>query len=365
MRILVTGFTRNRGGVEGFIINYYRNIKKFAPDFCMDILCYIEHPAYEDEIYQLGGNVYVIEGGRKDKKNKTFDFFEKYSNKYDILWCNKCDLGNIVFLIAAKQNGIKKIILHSHSSSNMHTGLRKYVTALVHQINKLRISKYVTDYWACSDYAAEWMFPKDVINSGIVNFIPNAIDAEKFRFNKKIREEYRKKLEIDGKLVFGCIGQISYVKNPEFTLEVFEEVYKKRNDVCLLMIGTGNLEDKIKKKANAMVCGKAIKFMGVRTDVSQIMQALDCCLLPSRFEGLPIVAIEAQAAGLPVFAASDGITSQTKLTEQFYFLSLSDNAEDWANAILSKKLYRIDTFTQIKESGFEIESASENLYNML
>lgn len=364
MRVLVTGFTENYGGVEAFIMNYYRKISK-RHDFVIDLLCTTEKPAFKDEIIEMGGKIFTVPTPKHFDAYKTIcNFFEKHSKEYEIIWCNKCELYNIDYLKAAKKYGIKRRIIHSHNSSNMYIGLKRIVVSLFHMINKTRIKKYATDFWACSDYAARWLFPNSILKLGSIKYIPNAIDAEKFRYDAEVRREYRKKLDVEHKLVIGSIGRITYQKNPEFILDIFDKIYEKRNDACLLVAGTGDMENEIKQKAFGMNCSNAVKFLGVRKDVPQLMQALDCLLLPSRFEGLPVVAAEAQAAGLPVFAASDGITAQTKLTEQFYFLSLSDNAQAWANAILNKKLYRIDTFTKIKASGFEIESASENLYNM-
>ncbi len=360
MRLLVTGFTENIGGVETFIMNYYRNFSKTDEAICIDLLGYTEHPAFEQEIRNAGGEIYAIPSPSKRHSYKQLcDFLKENAYRYDAIWCNKCELYNIDFLRAAKKYGIKKRIIHSHNSSNMYSGIRRIVVGILHNINKLRIEKYATDFWACSDYAAKWLFPKSVLENKEVHYIPNAIDVEKFRYNEELREKYRNDMGISNNFVIGSVGRLTYQKNSEFILDIFEKVHSMEKNAVLLMVGIGDLEAQIREKASKMACADAIYFLGKRNDIPQLMQAMDCFLLPSRFEGLPVVAVEAQGAGLPVIAASDGITKQTKLIDSFSFLSLQDGIDEWAQAVLREgKKERKDTSDVILEKGFDIREAA-------
>lgn len=363
-KILVTGVTDNIGGVETFIINYYRAMRIYG-DIVLDVMCYTEHPAFEEELIKYGGKIIKIPSVRNPftSRNAVDKYLKEHGKEYIALWCNKCDLFNIDFIKAAHKWGIPHIILHSHSSFNMYCGKKRLAVSFFHKLNKKSVEKYATDFWACSDYAAKWMFPKSLLESKKVQYIPNAVDARRFSFDALIRNKVRKDLCLENELIIGCIGRLSYVKNPIFTLSVFDEIQKRKSDARLLMIGAGELEDEAKEYARTLGCKEKIQFLGIRNDVPDLMQAMDCVLLPSHFEGLPVVAVEAQAAGLHIFAASDGITAQTKLTDFLHFMPLSDGPEKWAEEILNTSLERRDTFDEMVDAGFEITNEGKKLYN--
>ena len=166
--------------------------------------------------------------------------------------------------------------------------------------------------------------------------------------------------------MIGHVGRFHQQKNHMFLLDIFYEVQKKRADSVLLLIGTGELQGAVEQRVKQLGLEQKVQFLGVRDDVSEIMQAMDCFLLPSLYEGLPVVAVEAQAAGLPCYLAADGITKQAKLLESSKFLSLSDDAQKWAETILQTSVEkRIDTRQQIVEKGFEIKNAAEKMQERL
>lgn len=364
IKILITGITDNIGGVETFFINYFRSMQKYGK-IIFDVMCYTENPAFKEEIVENGGKIFVIPSVRNPLKSRSAidKYLKNHSSEYTAMWCNKCDLFNIDFLKVARKYDIPHIILHSHNSFNMYSGKKKAAVSVMHAINKRLIHKYATDFWACSDYAADWMFSKQINKEGQVQFIPNAVNADRFRFNAEKRCEYRKKLGIDEKMLVGSIGRLTYQKNPFFALEIFDQIYKQNPNAVFVIVGNGDMEKEVKEKAQGLLCSEAIKFLGMREDVSELMQAMDCLLLPSHFEGLPVVAVEAQSAGLAVFAASDGITAQTKLTDLMHFIPLSAGPKKWADEILDTRLKHRDTFGEIINSGFEITQAGKVLYN--
>lgn len=360
MKILVTGFTANYGGVETFLMNYYREIKKIDRSIVIDIISTSSEPAFKDELLKMGGQVYVVSRARDKSKVKKELNKIMQENKYDVFWCNKCDLSSIVYLEQAYKNNIPVRILHSHNSMNLFTGLRSKIVDVLHKINKRKASKLATDFWACSDYAAKWMFLDDKYE-----FIPNAVDMNIFKFDSKKRETYRKDLGIEDKLVIGTVGRFSYQKNPEFILEVFKEIHNKNENSVMLWVGTGELEKNIKGKIKEYSLEQNIILLGTRRDVSDLMQAMDCFLLPSRFEGLPVVAIEAQATGLTIFAAKDGITEQTKITDSLNFMTLSQTPKQWADKIFETDLTHKDNTKQIVKANFDTKVSAKMVLEKL
>lgn len=365
MRILITGFTNNYGGIETFIFNHCKEMKLIDDSIIFDILSTFDTPSYKKEFIEMGGKIFKVERSRNRVKLKKSlkKIMLNSQEKYDIIWCNKCDLANIEYLKSARKCDIPVRILHSHNTKIMQTGIKQYLFRLLHEINKKKVEDYATNFWSCSDYAAKWMFKKNIINSINYEFINNAISLDKFYFDAKTRNLFRNKLNVNDNLVIGCVGRLSYQKNPFFVLKIFKEIYSKNEKARLIWIGTGELDFKIRKKIEYYNLSDVIFLLGYRNDINNYMQAMDCLLLPSRFEGLPIVAIEAQACGLHVFAAQEGISTQTKITRSFTFLSLKNSAEEWAEKIIEEVKIHEDNIYDIIGSNFEIKVNSKLIYN--
>lgn len=197
-KILVFGITENPGGVESVIMNYYRNIDREKVHF--DFLCNSEVVSYEDEILSLGGKIFKVTARSKDYKKYKEDmksFFENNAKEYSAIWVNVCSLANIDYLKYAKRYGIKRRIIHSHNSRNMDSFLRE----MLHRLNKLIINEYATDFWACSEDAGKWFYCRSIRNSNKFLIVNNAIDLEKYKYNPRIREEYRAKMGLQDKFV--------------------------------------------------------------------------------------------------------------------------------------------------------------------
>lgn len=362
MRILVTGFTANYGGVESLVMGYYREMRKSDNALVVDLLGYTDEPAYKEEIVQLGGKVYTVPSPKHVGHRKALkEFFRVHGGDYDALWCNKCDLHDIGYLRAARSY-IPKRILHAHSSRLNYDGLRMWLFGFLHRVHKAQASACATDLWACSDWAAEWMFPRH--KYGDVRFVPNAIRLETFAFDEEVRRAYRDRLGVSGN-VYGCVGRLNENKNIAFALRAFQFLWECQRESYLLIAGTGELETALKAEAAVMPCKKNVIFLGMRQDVPQLLQAMDCLLMPSLFEGFPVASIEAQAAGLPVFAASDGMTPQAQLTDLFHFLPLSLGPEGWAERILAADLTRKDRQVGLREKGFDLCRAANKVLEIL
>ena len=358
-RVLVLGMTEMPGGIESVIMNYYRNIDKGKLQ--MDFLCNTPNIAYEKEIRNLGGEIYKIKSRSKNLfayYKQLNEFFKNNAKKYSTIWVNICSLANIDYLIFAKKYKIKYRIIHCHNSQNMDSKLR----LILHQFNKLRLEKYATDYWTCSQESNEWFFTSK-LNKKVV-LVHNAIDYDKYKFDMNVREEYREKLNLEGKLVFGNIGRFHFQKNQLRLLEIFKKISERKENTVLLLIGDGEEKNKIEDKIKELKLEDNVKLLGIRDDVEKILQCMDAIIFPSLFEGLPLVLVEAQANGLPIFA-SDTITKEIVIGDNVTQISLEKNNEYWAKIILNSKFGRCDNYERIQEEGYDIKKESKKIERLL
>lgn len=328
-RVLVFGMTENPGGIESVIMNYYRNINRNLMQF--DFLCNCETIAYKEEIRSLGGKIFSVTPRKKDPlkfRRQMNAFMKNHAKEYNAIWVNVCSLVNIDYLIFAKKYGIPRIIIHCHNSDNDGGRIKK----LVHLYNKLRIEKYATDFWSCSDTASPWFFSQKIIQSNKYKVIPNAIDVDQYKRNDKIRAEMRKKYQVEDKIVVGHVGRFHFQKNHRFLIDVFEQLAKRNEKYRLILIGQGTLENEIKQLVKQKGLEQKVIFCGVQSDTNKFYQMMDCFVLPSVFEGLGIVALEAQACSLPC-VLSDQVPRVVKINDNVQFLSLKADLSEWADSI--------------------------------
>lgn len=361
-RVLVFGITENPGGVESVIMNYYRRIDRDKIQF--EFLCNTKIVAYEEEIKSLRGIIHRIPArrdGRKEFAEALETFMQENAQKYCAIWVNVCSLANIDYLKAAKKFGIPKRIIHCHNADNGDSFLR----GQLHKMNRAQINKYATDFWSCSDEASKWFFGEKNMRSEKYKLIYNAVDPDKFLPDADVREKYRKKLNCEDKIVIGHIGRFHFQKNHKFVLEIMRDLVKAEKNVELLLIGQGELMEEMKTKVSDYGLEENVQFLGVRSDIPQLYQAMDLFLFPSVFEGLPIVLLEAQANGLPC-VVSDTITKQIQINENLYFKKLTDTSEDWADFILNTALKK-GRVTQDKflKSPYNIKLQTEILEKLL
>lgn len=329
IRILHIVPNMQSGGLESFIMNLYRNIdkEKFQFDF---LVHYKERKFYDDEIEKLGGKIYRF-SVREDYNFIKYIFqlnnFFKRHKEYKVIHCHMSSIGAIVFFIA-KINGVKIRIAHSHNTDT-EKSVKGFIKALLMKPYKY----FSTINFACSESAGKYLYK----NKKFI-VIPNAIELDKFKYNKKIRNKVRHELRCEDKLVIGHIGRFELQKNHEFLIDVFHKAYKDNNKLELLLIGNGNLYNDIKEKVKKLHLENNIKFLGIRKDINELYQAMDCFVLPSKFEGLPLTAIEAQANGLPCLF-SNTITRTVKLNDNVKFIDINDKKK-WANEMNKTKLLR-------------------------
>lgn len=346
-RILVYGMSDNPGGVESYLLGMSERMKKYGIQF--DFISDFPGIAYEKELKENGASVYYIPPKGKKLIRHWAGFAEilRRHKEYDSVYFNVLDAG-AVFSALIPWLFRKKIIVHSHNGNTDKVWL--------HRLCKPVINKIANRKMACSELAAVYMFGKKEADKKKIMIVPNAIDAGRYDFNEEIRKEYREKLEISDKLAICHIGRMSAQKNPLRILQIFSSVYRKDNNAVLLYVGAGEMKEQVKAYAGQLECAGNIRFLGVRSDVSEILQASDVFLLPSLYEGLPIVAVEAQAAGLPVIISA-AVTRETDVTGNVRFIDLRRSNDDWAAELLrSRKFTRKSMRDRIISAGYDMNN---------
>lgn len=364
-KILVIGQSDNPGGVETVIKRYYEAVKD---DIKFDFLASTP-TCYDQQFYEKSGcKIYTVKNPQFRHpikyKNEIKHFFEGKKGEYSAIWMNCCDLANVgVIIKEAKRIGIHKRIVHAHNTQLIHTGKKRYFYKLMHGYWKKNISQYATDYWACSIAAGKFFFEDCIIDSDKFKIINNAIETAKYAYNDSIRVNLRKKFDIkDDEILIGHVGRFQYQKNHEFLIDLFADYYKKNSNSILMLIGIGKDELLIKQKVKSLGLEKCVWFMEARNDVNELMQAMDVFLLPSRFEGLPLVLIEAQTAGLPCVTSKDVVPYEVNVTDNVAFVGLDEPIDTWVGVIerqLEKAIDRNQCSGQVTLAGYNIKEEAE------
>ena len=364
VKVLILDTVMDRGGAETMTMNYFRMIDRSKVTF--DFLVHQDYrAAYEDEIEALGGKIFRIQPPYPQHffhYTKEITAFFKAHPEYQIIHSNMKENAFPAYRAAAKC-GVPIRICHAHTISN---GNKFTAKRQVKYLYKKLMKPYVTHKFACGKDAAKFVFGS---TDGVV-YMKNAIDARQFRFNADVRNEVRSAFGLHGKFVVGHIGRFFPPKNHSFLIDIFAGVARKDPDAVLMLVGGGELDDALmnrtKSKVNALGLTDRVIFTGVRSDVERLLQAFDVFVLPSLYEGLPVVMIEAQAAGLPC-VMSDRVTDECDITGNVRALPLEDNAEAWADALLQYKGKhdRQDMCEAVAAAGYDIQSNAgwlENYY---
>ena len=277
-------------------MNYYRHLdhSKIQFDFiCDDDSTNIPY----DEIEKLGGKVILIPPYQKVFKYQRELRRVLRDGKYKIVHSHINTL-SVFPLYAAKKVGVPVRIAHSHSTTNK----KEWKKNLLKQVLRPFSKKYATNYMCCSELAGRWLFGDKAYDEGKVYLLNNAIDLDKFKYDKKIKDKKRKELGIkEDTIVIGHIGRFVAQKNHTFLIDIFNQFHKKEKNSILLLAGQGPLQEEIKNKVRELGLDDSVRFLGQRNDANELYQVFDVFLLPSLYEGLPVVGVEAQASGLLCF----------------------------------------------------------------
>lgn len=359
------------GGVEKMIYEIYKNIDKNKFQFDFLSPNYTTYGMYREEIETAGGKIIEFKVDRNKLKGKLlynkrlYQFLKK--NKYEIVHINS---GVFLFVLQVamicRMAGVKKIIVHSHNAINynLENKLKKYIINILKPLLKI----FATDYLACSELAAQSMFSKEILKN--VKIIKNGIDVNKYKFNIDIRNKYRQELNIENSISYIHVGRFERQKNHKFLIDVFYEIQKIQNNAKLILIGEGQLQETIIAKVKELKIEDKVIFLNQRKDVGDLLHAGDCFILPSLYEGLPVVGIEAQTSGLPLIC-SDTITRELKLLDTTTFYSLGDKASTWSEKIckITNSLdlkSREDSYKLVQDKGYDIKMTAndmERIYN--
>lgn len=258
------------------------------------------------------------------------DLFEK--EKFDIVHSHLLFFSAIV-LKAAKKKKIPVRAAHSHFTKPLfpEKGLKKIIRGTYRSVMRIWLNKYATDIIGCSQEAGEYLAGKKGFSKkGIV--LNNGIDAKKYEFDILKRNEIRKSLGVENKTVIGHIGQMYYVKNHGFLIDVFYEYQKIHNESVLLLVSDGPDRNKLEEKVKELKIEEKVIFLGFRDDIPNLLLAMDCFVFPSIHEGFPLTLVEAQAAKLPCLV-SESITKKVKYNNNFEFLSINQSTKLWCNKI--------------------------------
>lgn len=364
-KILVFGMTNNRGGMESVIKNFFTYMDK--DKFHLDFVCTREGEiGFKEDFDRLSKS--PIQYHRVPRRREQPVLYKKALEKvfkegnYDAVWINALMIVNLGNMKMAKKYGVKKIILHSHNAKTT----AKQFSNLVHDVTKQFVHHYATDFWSCSEQATKWMFPKKIHDK--VKWIPNAIDIDKFIFNEEKRIKLRNEFNItDEEFIIGNVARIDYQKNQEFIIDVFSEFAKRKDKTRLFLVGGGDTSS-LELQATELGIRDKVEFLGMRSDVEDLCSMFDFFIFPSRFEGLGVALLEAQANGVPILA-SDVIPHEVIVNSNYHYLSLSDSPIKWAEKILElHQEKRIDTNivkNNLIEKGFDLVSETKKIENIL
>lgn len=353
IRILQVVPNMQAGGLESFIMNIYRHIDRSKVQFDF-LMHYQKQCFFDEEIERLGGKIYrlsVREDNRVFKYIRDLNLFFREHPEYRVVHGHMPSL-SMFYLGAAKRHGVKVRIIHSHSDSFDWT-----LKGIIKNILIKTAKYYANVYLSCSESAGRYLYgnrPFIVVN--------NAINLQNFQFSPDVRAETRKNLGISNRLVIGHVGRFTIEKNQTFLVEIFSEIHKTNPNSVLLLIGDGPLRMRVEEKVERLGLQNDVMFLGTRRDVNRLYQAMDVFVLPSLFEGLPVVGVEAQTAGLPcVF--SDAVTKEAKMTNLVAFEPLTHSAKEWADRILSQSApkERKDNSGDIIKAGYDIGTVAKKM----
>ncbi len=339
------------GGVINCVMNYFRNIDTSKVQF--DFYTYAPSP-FDEEIKARGGRVFYFPSVFAFFKCVRFLRKSFKCEQYDIVHAHMTSL-SFVSLLAAKQAGVKHRICHAHSTTNKEEGFVHVVKSCLKHVS----TWFATDIAGCSRLSINWLYGKKAAKKAYL--MRNAIDLDKFDVTDEEKQELKAHYGLENCKVVGHIGRFEFQKNIPFLVKAFAIFCKSRDDARLMLVGGGTEFENVKKLVETLKIEDKVLFMTEKRDVQEYYALFDLFALPSRFEGLPLVAIEAQAMGIPCLL-SDCITKEADITGHVEYLPVL-SANYWANEIsrVLDENVSYDGRKAVAAAGYDIVEESKNL----
>ncbi|MBD5488020.1 MAG: glycosyltransferase family 1 protein [Lachnospiraceae bacterium] len=345
------------GGAESRIMDLYRQMDRNEIQF--DFLVHSsamnrrKPEFYDEDILSLGGHIYVLPKFKVynylSYRKAVRDFFRQH-HEFRVVQGHMTSTAGI-YLPIAKKYGIPVTVAHARNA-----GVVKGLKGIATRFFRRGLAQKADCCFACSKLAGEDVFGKAAMEEGRVKIIYNAIDAAEFTYDPKVRAQMRKQLGLKEELVIGHVGRFNYQKNHPYLIDIFAKLCEIRQNAVLLMLGEGSDQENIREKCRMLGIENKVRFLGNQRRPQDYYQAMDIFLLPSFFEGLPGVLVEAQAAGLRCFV-SDTVTREAAATELVTYLSIEQPAGVWAKQIAEAAGYeRQNTFQRMKDAGFDVKT---------
>lgn len=355
IKVLQFPIANSKGGITQYALQNWKFIDK--EKFQFDFATLSTQLDFEDELKDSGAEVFYIScSAEKDKIQFEKEFREiLIKGNYDVIHLHTGKWKSFLAEKIAKEVGIKKIIVHAHNTGiDILDNDKRLQEEILHNTIKDMIDEEIaTDYWACSQKAADFLYGDKISKDKIV-IMNNAIDLEKFSFQQKTRDTIRKEFGIkENECVIGTVGRLVYAKNQEFLLQMFNKLCQIRNDCKLLIVGEGERYQEYFDYVHVHGLQENVIFTGFRKDVNKILQAMDVFCLPSRFEGLPIGLIEAQAAGVRCIVC-DNISKTAKISNLVKFIPLKQ--ELWISELINVLNLNFERNScDLENTGFDIK----------
>lgn len=365
IRVAVIMGKMHSGGKKNLVMEYYRHIDKNKVQF--DFICDSDSNAIpKEEIESLGGRVFIVEPYQKIISNMIQTYKIIRDNNYCIVHGYNNTL-NVFAMFVAKLAGAKVRI--NESISMAHRGDKKtYIKNILKPFSKL----FSTHYMANGESCGEWQFGSKLYNEGKVLIFKTVIDSGKNTYDVVLRNKTRQEMNIEDNFVVGHIGRMTSQKNPLFVIDIFNEVLKKEPKARLLMVGDGELRNRVEERIHKYGIDSSVMCLGRTEDIYKLYNAMDCFLLPSLYEGLPLVGVEGQCCGLPIFFSEEIPKESSPCSDLGYFISLEEKPEFWADKIITETHKHMENRRsrekEICKSGFDsnVEAIKlERLYEKL
>lgn len=360
IRIAVIMGKMHSGGKKNLVMEYYRNINRDKIQF--DFFCDMDSNSVPvEEIESLGGRVYMIPPYQNIVANmKEIYRICKY-NRYPIMHGYNSTM-NVFAMLAGKCAGVP--IRINECISMGHKDDKKNV---LKNILKPFAGCFSTHYMANGEVCGRWQFGDKTFDAGRVNVFKTVIDTEKNRFDPELREKTRKEFGLENNIVFGHIGRLTAQKNTLFIIDIFNEIAKRESKARLILIGDGDLKEAMLERINTYGIKDQVLYLGRREDIQQFYNVMDAFLLPSLYEGLPVVGVEAECCGLPMFFSTEIPRESSPCDDLGFFIELDKSAKEWAEIVIreTKKCFpmRRDHQKEVNAAGFYSRDEGKKLTN--